>query len=77
MCATFFRGLCVLSILFLTSLSFGQSIPELPHLRDDSPSYMQYFNRPVDQVDVNEVIKAYKEYYRTHKFEKNEYTQYY
>lgn len=77
MCATFFRGLYVLSILFLTSLSFGQSIPELPHLRDDSPSYMQYFNRPVDQVDVNQVIKAYTEYYRTHKFEKNEYTQYY
>ena len=38
---------------------------------------MQYFNMPLEQVNINVAISAYKEYYKTHKFEKNEYTQYY
>ena len=31
---------------------------------------MQYFNMPLEQVNINVAISAYKEYYKTHKFRK-------
>ena len=77
MCVKFSKLLFIFFLLGLQCIGFGQNIPELPHLRDDAPSYMQYFNMPLEQVNINVAISAYKEYYKTHKFEKNEYTQYY
>ncbi|MBK8699275.1 MAG: PKD domain-containing protein [Saprospiraceae bacterium] len=55
----------------------AQAFPEPVHIREDAPAYMQILNRPLQEVNVNEAINAYDVYYRTHPFDKNEYTQYY
>ncbi len=77
MCVKLSRLLFTFSFIWAFPHLLGQNIPELPHLREDAPPYMQYFNKPLEQININDAIRAYNAYYKVHKFEKNEYSQYY
>ena len=77
MCVKLSRLLFTFSFIWAFTNLLGQNIPELPHLREDAPPYMQYFNKPLEEININDAIRAYNAYYKVHKFEKNEYSQYY
>lgn len=66
----------LLFCLFLhTGVLKAQQKPNLPYLANDAPSWMYLFAQ--DRTNVTEVQQAYETYYRTHPFQKNNYTQYY
>lgn len=67
------------SLFVLLFLFFGfnnlMAQPDLIHIGEDAPSYMKLFQEK--SVNVIALDKAYKEYYKSHPFEKNRYTQYF
>ena len=70
------KKIILLFILVLTvKIVFAQNDLTKPELTVDAPAWVQKMFEP--NADRGEVENLYKQYYRTHDFEKNFYTQYY
>ena len=68
----------ILLVLFLSSIgidSFAQQEEKYNISGDDLPEWVSLMYQ--ENPDVGEVVEAYEDYYKEHRFEKNTYTQYY
>jgi photosystem II stability/assembly factor-like uncharacterized protein len=62
-------------LLFFFFNTFSQVRPALPYIDKDAPEYIKML--VLENPNVNEVVNAYTDYYETHPFVKNTYSQYY
>ncbi len=67
--------LSIYILLLFCTLTKLSAQPEMIHIGDDAPAYIKLFQKK--EVNIIELEKSYKSYYKSHTFEKNRYTQYF
>lgn len=63
------------ALLFTKSILVAQEAPSPIYIAPDAPDWMLMLQQ--DTPNANDIAAAYKNWYQTHPFEKNNYTQYY